>query len=224
MTKLSVIIPVLNEAEFLTQQSNRLESFIKEKHEVIVVDGGSKDNSASIASKAGFSVFVTNASRGHQLRIGVEKSQNEILVFLHADTELPLHATSLICNALAPTHNHWGRFSISFTSSKLIFQLIAWFMNKRSCLTGIVTGDHAMFMERDYYFKCGGFPDCTIMEDIVISKRLKKASRPVCLSEKVKTSCRKWERQGVYKTIIKMWNLRILFLMGVSTEKIAKLY
>ncbi len=224
MPKLSVIIPVLNEEYFLAKQQEIYKFFLKQGHEVIIVDGGSSDKTVQIAGLIGCKIFITKPARGHQLHFGAKQSLNEILLFLHADTFLPQNAIKLICIALTSAANYWGRFDISFSSSKLIFQIIAWFMNKRSCLSGIVTGDHALFVKRASYFSCGGFPDYPIMEDIEISKRLKKIASPICLTDEVVSSCRKWEKQGVLKTIIKMWSLRILFFFGISTKTLAEFY
>ena len=118
----------------------------------------------------------------------------------------------------------WGRFDVSFNNSNWIFSVIAWFMNKRSCLTGVVTGDHAIFVNRDIYIRSGGFEDIPIMEDIEISKRLKKFSMPICLHDKVITSSRKWEAQGIIRTILKMWIMRSLYFCGIPTRKLEKLY
>lgn len=224
MTKLSIIIPVLNEDEILFNQQEAFRSLLNQGHEVIVVDGGSEDNSIEIANRIGCKTFVTRPSRGHQLHFGAEQSSNEVLLFLHADTLLPTNTPELINHALTPANKHWGRFNVRFSNTKLIFLIIAWFMNKRSCLTGISTGDQALFVKRESYFSCGGFPDFPIMEDIEISKRLKKISFPVCIPNEAISSSRKWDKQGVLKTILKMWRLRLMFFFGVSPDRLAKLY
>lgn len=224
MKNLSIIIPTLNEENFLTSQQDSFKSFIDDGHEILVIDGGSKDKTMKIANFIGCKTFATKASRGHQLHYGAEKSNNEHLLFLHADTLLPSNAAELINNALTPANKHWGRFNVRFSNTKLIFQIIAWFMNKRSYLTGISTGDQALFVKRKSYFSCGGFPNFPIMEDIEITKRLKKIAFPVCIPNEAISSSRKWENNGVFKTILKMWWLRLLFFFGVSPDKLANLY
>jgi len=224
MLKLSIIIPVLNEETCLINNQEKLKSLLADGHEILVIDGGSQDKSVKIANAIGCKTLITKASRGYQLHFGAKHSKNELLLFLHADTLLPSNAAELILQALTPTNNHWGRFNIKFSNPNLVFSVVAWFMNKRSYLTAIVTGDQAMFIKRDSYFICGGFPDFPIMEDIEISKRLKMMALPICLSDEVISSSRKWETQGVLKTIIKMWCLRLMFFLGVSTEKLAKSY
>lgn len=224
MRKLSIIIPVLNERLFFTKQQIYVEALLKQGHEIIVVDGGSIDGSVLAAEKLGCKCINTKASRGYQLHTGANASTHDTLVFLHADTLLPLNATNSINYALDNQKISWGRFNVTFTNKKLIFKVIAWFMNKRSCITGIVTGDHTLFIKRKTYFDSGGFADIPIMEDIEMCKRLKKYSRPLCLMNSVITSSRKWEQQGVIKTILLMWRLRAHYYFGASADKLAKKY
>ena len=224
MQSFSIIVPVLNEEVFLTRYLNVFRRFLNDGHEIIIIDGGSSDNSARLTQELGCKVLISKPSRGLQQHVGALQSENEILLFLHADTNLPNDAFSLIHQALKSSNKSWGRFDVSFSNSSLIYKIIAWMMNKRSCLTGIVTGDHIIFTTRSSYFKSGGFADIPIMEDIDISKRLKLISKPICLKHKVVTSSRKWEQQGVSKTIIKMWCLRTLFFFGVSSKRLARLY
>ena len=224
MSRLSIIIPVLNEEYFLVKNKKRFASLLKDGHEILVVDGGSRDNSINLACALGCEVFSTKASRGHQLHYGAERSRNDFLLFLHADTLLPSHAMKVIVHALGKPEQLWGRFNVRFSSPHLVFRAIAWLMNKRSCLTGVVTGDHAMFFKREFYFSCGGYSDIPIMEDVEFCQRLKKNALPVCLTEEVITSSRRWEQNGIVKTIITMWVLRLMFFFGWSPEKLARLY
>ena len=224
MQNISFIIPVLNEEIFFNEQNSFFKLLIEEGHEIIVVDGGSKDHSLNIAKSIGCKIISTKSSRGFQQHKGASISVNDIMVFLHADTTLPSSALISIKQALSKKNITWGRFNVSFTNQKLIYKIIAWFMNKRSCLTGIVSGDHALFVKREVYFECGGFSDIPIMEDIDISKKLKKYSKPICLTDKVTTSARKWEKNGVLNTIFLMWRLRFLFYIGIPADKLAKYY
>lgn len=224
MHNLSFIIPTLNEEEFFIQQKLFLQSLLQQGHEVIVVDGGSIDKSVAIAKSIGCNCISTKPSRGYQLRTGAEISTYPILVFLHADTILPSSGIDSILKVMSTHNADWGCFNVVFANQKCIFKIIAWFMNKRSCLTGIVTGDHTIFVERSTYFDSGGFSDIPIMEDIEFSKRLKKYSRPVCLAETVITSSRKWEQKGIMRTILLMWKLRLFFFFGAPAEKLAKQY
>ena len=224
MSGLSIIIPVLNEERLLAESKERLASLLKDGHEVLVVDGGSRDDSVNTARALGCRVFCTRASRGHQLACGANHSRNDVLLFLHADTLLPPRAAKVIVEALAGPGQLWGRFDVRFSNPHRVLRLIAWFMNKRSCLTGIVTGDHALFIKRELYFSCGGYMDIPIMEDVELCRRLKKSAPPVCLSEKVVTSSRRWEQNGILKTVLTMWLLRLMFFMGRSPARLARLY
>ena len=224
MSSLSIIIPVLNEERYLNTNKKQLVSLLEDGHEILVVDGGSQDESMHSADALGCKVFSTRASRGHQLHQGAKHSKNDILLFLHADTLLPPDAVQVIAQVLAKSQAHWGRFNVRFTNPRWMFRVIAWFMNKRSCLSGIVTGDHALFIKREFYFSCGGFMDIPIMEDVEFCRRLKKNASPVCLSEEVVTSSRRWEHSGILKTVITMWALRLLFFFGRSPEKLTRLY
>ena len=224
MSGLSIIIPVLNEERRLAENKERLASLLQEGHEILVVDGGSQDDSVNIARALGCRVLCTRASRGRQLGSGANHSKNDILLFLHADTHLPSHATQAIAQALARPGQPWGRFNVRFSNPRPVFRVIAWFMNKRSCLTGIATGDHALFIKRELYFSCGGYMNIPIMEDVELCQRLKKTASPVCLSEEVVTSSRRWEQNGILKTVLVMWWLRLMFFMGQSPRKLARLY
>ena len=224
MSKLSIIIPALNEEHVLLKQQQALSMFLQDGHEMILVDGGSEDNTVHLAKQLGFKTIVTKASRGYQLKAGSDISKYETLLFLHADTQVPHAAIQVIQNALSSSDKLWGRFNVSFNNNDLIYRVIAFFMNLRSCLTGIVTGDHAMFITKDAYRKCGGFSDMPIMEDIDICKRLRRISKPICLKNRVITSCRKWESNGIFLTILKMWSFRLMYFFGASPEKLAKLY
>lgn len=220
----SIIVPVLNEAVFLKQHHKQFKSFLDAGHEVIIIDGGSNDNSVALCNSIGCKVFTSKPSRGFQQHLGALQSNNEVLLFLHADTLLPENAFSIILQALTTAKDNWGRFDIEFSNTNFIYKVIAWLMNKRSCLTGIVTGDHIIFTTRKHYFETGGFSDIPIMEDIELSKRLKLTSKPICLPQKAVTSSRKWEQQGVVRIIFKMWFLRMLFFFGVSSKRLARMY
>ena len=224
MSKLSIIIPVLNEEHFLARHREAYLSLIRSGHQILVVDGGSQDGSIRVASELGCEIFSTKASRGYQMHFGAKRSRHDMLLFLHADTLLPPHAAQMITRILTNPAHPWGRFSVRFSDPRLIFRIIAWLMNRRSSLTGIVTGDHAMFVQRASYFKCGGYLDIPIMEDVEFSRRLKKHAPPACLSDAVITSSRKWEQHGIFRMMLTMWKLRLMYFLGVAPEKIVKLY
>lgn len=193
-------------------------------HEVIVVDGGSRDGTAALASDQVDQVLQAPRGRARQMNAGARVASGEMLLFLHADTRLPADADRLILSALAAGEQVWGRFDVRISGTHWLFPMIAGMMNLRSCITGVATGDQALFMKKSAFASVGGFPDIPLMEDIEISRRLKRRRRPVCLRQKAVTSSRRWERRGVLRTIFLMWALRLAYALGVSPERLAQIY
>ncbi len=220
----SIIIPVLNEADTLTHSLAALQALRKAGHEIIVVDGGSHDGTAGRAEKLVDSVIVSEKGRARQMNAAAAKARGEILLFLHADTVLPARAPELITSALLETQSCWGRFDVRLSGSAFVLRLVERAMNWRSCLTGIATGDQAMFVRRDVFQKLGGFADIPLMEDIELSRRLKACSRPVCLPQRVITSSRRWEKEGIIRTIVLMWSIRLAYFLGISPARLANIY
>ncbi|MDD2762109.1 MAG: TIGR04283 family arsenosugar biosynthesis glycosyltransferase [Methylomonas sp.] len=220
--KISIVIPVLNEAGNLPIVLQGLQSF-RADCELIVVDGGSTDASAKLAEPLADKVLAAARGRAKQMSLGATHAQAEILLFLHADTFLPDAAVSRILQAVERGYC-WGRFDVSFDNPTFLFELIAWMMNNRSRLTGIATGDQALFVTRSAFEAIGGFPDIALMEDIAISARLKKLAPPCCLTEKVTTSARRWQRHGALKTILSMWRLRLAYFFGADPDDLAARY
>ena len=222
--KLSFIIPVLNEAGNIKSVLRSLQPIRQAGHEVIVVDGGSKDDTSSQALPLADLVVSSQKGRARQMNAGAAQATGDVFVFLHADTSLPEQATQLIINALSDRNQLWGRFDITLQGKRIMFQLIAWFMNVRSRLTGIATGDQCLFVKREVFESIRGFADIPLMEDIHISSKLKKLSPPVCLKAKVVTSSRRWQEQGILKTILLMWYLRAGYFFGRAPEQLVKIY
>lgn len=219
---LSVIVPILNEADQLPELLAHFLECKRQDCEVILVDGGSHDQGAQQAAALGFTVLDSERGRARQMNKGACYAQAACLLFLHADTRLPEGAIQAILDACK--HRQWGRFDVQISGYSPMFKMIAWFMNQRSRLTGIVTGDQAMFIRRDLFEKMGGFPDQALMEDIELSKRLNSISRPACLTLKVRTSGRRWEQKGIWRTIFLMWRLRFAYWRGASPDQLAKIY
>ncbi len=219
---LSIIIPVVNEAENLATRLQALQRF-RNHCQIILVDGGSSDDSANIAKPLVDHVLYSQRGRARQMNFGVIQAQAPVLLFLHADTCLPDNAVNSLLNAVSEGYS-WGRFNIAFDNQRPIFKLIASMMNLRSRLTGIATGDQALFMTRQAFDTVIGFPEIALMEDIVISTHLKKLSAPCCLTNKVVTSARRWQKQGIVKTILLMWWLRLRFFLGANPENLARHY
>jgi len=222
--RLSIVLPVLNEAAGLGAALQALAPLRARGAELIVANGGSSDQSTALALAG--SAQVVNAPRGRalQMNAGAAQASGDVLLFLHADTVLPDSADALISEALASGSPVWGRFDVTITGRPRMLRLIAALMNLRSRLTGIATGDQAMFMTRVAFEAVGGFPDQPLMEDIEMSRRLLHLSRPACLSAKVQTSGRRWESRGVWRTVLLMWRLRFAYWRGASPERLAELY
>lgn len=222
--KLSFIIPILNEAENLPILLDHLLPYLRCGNEVILVDGGSTDGSRELAACMGFDLIHTQAGRAHQMNAGANRATGDVLVFLHADTILPENAGFLIQQALNSSTKLWGRFDVRIIGRSFMFSIISTMMNCRSRLSGIATGDQAIFVKRHVFESIGQFPDQVLMEDIELSTRLNRLSRPLCIRPPVKTSGRRWETYGIYRTILLMWRLRWLYWFGVTPEELKKSY
>jgi rSAM/selenodomain-associated transferase 2 len=222
--RLSIIIPVLNEAALIQASLQRLQGLRAGGHEIIVVDGGSQDNTPELARGLADQVIASPAGRGLQLHRGAQAAGGDILLFLHVDTELPERAAELIDDGLIQSRRQWGRFDASLSGRAWLLRLVASLMNWRSRWSGIATGDQAMFMWRRVYFEAGGFPPIPLMEDIALSRRLKTYSRPLCLRAKVITSSRRWEKHGIIRTILRMWRLRLEFFLGADPHRLQRRY
>jgi rSAM/selenodomain-associated transferase 2 len=214
--KLSVVVPVLNEARGIRAALKALAPLRARGHEVIVVDGGSSDRTVELAEGLCDRVLSAPRGRAAQMNAGARVATGDVLVFLHADTRLPPRADQLISNGA-----RWGRFDVEIEGRHPLLKVVACAMNLRSRLTGIATGDQAMFVRRDTF---PGFPEIALMEDIALSRILKKTGRPACLRERAVTSGRRWESRGVLRTIFLMWRLRLLYFLGVSPERLARRY
>lgn len=220
---LSLIMPVLDEAANIETTLASLQPLIQRGMEVIVVDGGSRDATATLAAPLCTRVIEAPRGRACQMNRGAAAASGERLLFLHADTRLPRGAERLIEEALSGRHC-WGRFDIRLEGRHPLLPIIATAMNLRSRLTGIATGDQALFMTREAFDAVGGFPDQPLMEDVEMSRRLKRLSSPACLRQKVVSSGRRWEQQGVWPTIRLMWRLRWRYWRGASPQHLAREY
>ena len=192
--------------------------------EVIVVDGGSADATAEIARPLADHVVSSERGRAAQMNAGAAVARGGILLFLHADTALPDGALAAIARALESGRHAWGRFDAAIASRDPRLALVAAFMNARSRMSGVATGDQAMFMTRAAFDEAGGFPPIPLMEDVAMSQKLGRLSPPACLRERVTTSARRWERHGVLRTIVLMWRLRFAYALGVDPRRLARRY
>jgi rSAM/selenodomain-associated transferase 2 len=221
--KVSIIIPVLNEASHIAGTLQCLQPYRSQGNEVIVVDGGSRDDTVSCAKKLCDQVVSSKCGRAQQMNAGAKYANGDILIFLHADTILPDNACDLVYGALSHG-NMWGRFDVRLSGSNWMFRIIERMMNLRSCLTSIATGDQAIFVLKNLFVDVGGYPEVRLMEDVALCKSLRKHKNPVCLNSRVVTSSRKWEKSGIVQTVFLMWRLRLLYFFGVSPDKLARYY
>jgi len=227
---ISIIVPVLNEATQMSALLQHLQQWQNLGCEIIVVDGGSSDTSLTLLEKSAFTILHSERGRARQMNTGAQFAQGDILLFLHADTHLPANASTLVLSTFASEKNHWGRFDVRIEGNNassfqdLMFKIISAFINVRSRLSGIATGDQAIFVKRSTFESIGGFVEQPLMEDVELSKQLKKFSRPICLTEKVITSARRWQGKGVWRTIWLMWRLRFDYWRGIPAEVLVKHY
>lgn len=219
---LAIVVPMLDEAATLPALLVHLAGWRARGCEVVLVDGGSRDDSVEMARAAGFRVLIAERGRARQMNAGAQACGGALLLFLHADTRLPEAADAMVCAALAV--QAWGRFDVRIDGRPLMLRVVAALMNLRSRLSGIATGDQAIFVRRDVFEAVGGFPDQPLMEDIELSCRLLRVSRPACLRARVRTSGRRWEQRGVWRTIALMWRLRWAYWRGVPAERLAEAY
>lgn len=221
---LSIIVPVLNEADTLPALLERLSPLARHGCEVIIVDGGSVDGSAAMARCAGFVVIVAERGRARQMNAGAACARGAALLFVHADTLLPHGAGALVEQALSDGRHRWGRFDVRIAGRSTMLRVVARMMNVRSRLSGVATGDQAMFVTRGAFDAVGGFPDQPLMEDVELSLRLRALSRPACIGRRATTSGRRWEARGVWPTIFLMWRLRWDYWRGVPVQRLAEAY
>jgi rSAM/selenodomain-associated transferase 2 len=221
--RLSIVVPVLDEAAGITATLQALAPLREAGHELIVVDGGSRDDTAARAAPHADRVLQAPRGRARQMNAGAAVAGGEVLLFLHADTKLPPQADEAVAQALGRGHV-WGRFDVRISGRSRWFGPIAALMNLRSRLTGIATGDQAIFVTRAQFQALGGFADQPLMEDIELSRRLRAVGPPACLRERVLTSGRRWETHGVWRTIVLMWRLRWRYWRGESPETLARAY
>ncbi len=218
------MIPVLNEGKVLSSALKSLQGLAVD--ELIFVDGGSKDNTVQLIQDAGFVCLACQqgeAGRAKQMNLGTINTKSDIILYLHIDTAL---SSSNILN-IKKTYKQGflsGRFNISLSNRSITYRIISFFINARSYLTKVSTGDQGIFVSREAYEAVGGIPNIALMEDVAFTKKLRKLGKVACLKDVLTTSSRRWEKFGVFKTVYLMWKLRFLFWLGVSPNKLAKMY
>jgi rSAM/selenodomain-associated transferase 2 len=222
MPAVSIIVPVLDEARAIEAALAPLQAWRAAGAEVVVVDGGSRDATRALAAPFADRVLTAERGRAAQMTAGAVASTGDVLLFLHADSVLPADAMAAVVAGAALAE--WGRFDVAIEGADPLLALVALMMNLRSRLTGIATGDQAIFVARAAFEAAGGFPAIPLMEDVALSKALRRRSRPVCLRERVLTSGRRWERRGTLRTILLMWRLRLAYALGADPHRLARRY
>ena len=221
---LSIIIPTLNEGRSIARTLESLQPLRARGHEIIVVDGGSEDATVSLCRRLADRLIRTQRGRARQMNAGAVAARGDIFVFLHADTRLPKSADRMIVKVLSKNACQWGRFDVRLSGRNALFKIISALMNVRSRVTGIATGDQTIFVRRNAFERVGRFPDIPLMEDVAISKALRRVSRPGCIRRKSMTSSRRWTQYGIARTIIKMWVLRLRYALGADPTHLARAY
>lgn len=223
MKRLSIVMPVLDEAAGIQTTLQALAPLRARGHEVIVIDGGSVDGTPALAASGADLVIESPRGRALQMNAGAARASGDVLLFLHADTLLPEGADRCVLQALA-SGRRWGRFDVRIAGRSPWLPLIAALMNLRSRLSSIATGDQALFVERPLFQQLGGYAPLPLMEDIELSRRLRATGRPACFRERVLTSGRRWESRGVWRTVFLMWRLRWRYWRGAAPEVLARAY
>jgi rSAM/selenodomain-associated transferase 2 len=221
---LSIIMPTLNESATLQHTLLQLQPLRTRGHEIILVDGGSVDGTVELAEQLTDRLIQSSPGRARQMNAGAQRAAGDVLWFLHADTVVPPAADRLILNNLHHSGRHWGRFDIRLSGKHPLLRLVGRMMNLRSGLTGIATGDQGIFVRRGVFQCLGGFPDIPLMEDIALSRDLKRFGRPGRVSQPLITSSRRWEEKGIVRTILLMWRLRIAYFLGADLDGLARQY
>ena len=220
---LCIVVPVLDEASALRAQLEALAPLQAHGAQVVVVDGGSVDASLAIAAAVADIAITAPRGRARQMNAGARAGTGDVLLFLHADTALPPDAHHLIARHLALGHD-WGRFDVRIDSPRMLLAVVSWMMNERSHLSGIVTGDQGIFVRRELFERVGGFAALPLMEDVALSKVLRREGRPARIRDRVTTSARRWETRGIWRTITLMWRIRSDYFFGVDPAALAVRY
>ncbi len=224
MAHIAIIIPTLNEESQIVASLKALQAWRGPDCELIVVDGGSIDQTTALAEPLADRVVIAPKGRAAQMNAGAASARSGILWFLHADSLPPANAIALIQTALADPNRDWGRFDVRLSGPHPALRLVETLMNGRSRLTGIATGDQGLFVRRTVFEQIGGYPPIALMEDIALSRLLKRRSPPACLRQPLITSSRRWERGGVFRTIVLMWRLRLAYFLGADPAQLARSY
>lgn len=220
---LSIVVPMLNEHASIAATLSALRAGAPDA-EIVVVDGGSDDDSKSIARVLCDLLLEAPRGRANQLNAGAARASGEVLAFVHADTIVPRSFAADIASAMRNPAVAGGRFDLKLDDPALPYQIIGWLISVRSRLSRTGTGDQAIFVRRQVFQRLGGFPNLEICEDLDFARRLKRAGAVICLRSRVVTSARRWQRAGLVRTVLRMWTIRLGYLAGVSPSRLSRWY
>jgi rSAM/selenodomain-associated transferase 2 len=220
--RISVIVPVFNEEKNIAVTLEELQRL--KPDEMILVDGGSSDATREICQRFGVELYLSRPGRAAQMNFGAQRARGDVLLFLHADTRLPLSAFDEIRTALRDRKVLGGRFDLQLDNPRPLLKLIGFMISLRSRLSKVGTGDQAIFVRREIFQELGGYPDIPLMEDVAFSRALKRRGSVACLRSRVVSSARRWEVDGIWRTILKMWTLKTLYLLGISPVRLKRYY
>lgn len=222
--RISIVVPALNEAAGIQATLASLQPLRARGHEVVVVDGGSTDDTPGLAAPLADRVVASARGRAVQQNAGASAAAGSVLLFLHADTALPDGADARVLDGLRESGRGWGRFDVRLSGRHPLLRIVGRMIGLRSRLSGIATGDQAIFVRREWFGRVGGFPEVPLMEDVAITRALKRLGPPLCLRDRVTTSSRRWEERGIVRTIVLMWRLRWAYFRGVDPAELARRY
>jgi rSAM/selenodomain-associated transferase 2 len=220
--RISVIVPVFNEEKNIAVTLAELQRL--KPDEMILVDGGSSDATREICQRFGVEPYLSRPGRAAQMNFGAQRASGDVLLFLHADTRLPPSAFDDIRAALQDRQVLGGRFDLQLDSPRPLLKLIGFMISLRSRLSKVGTGDQAIFVRREIFAELGGYADIPLMEDVALSRALKRRGAVACLHSRVVSSARRWEMEGIWRTILKMWTLKTLYLLGISPIRLKRYY
>jgi rSAM/selenodomain-associated transferase 2 len=220
--RISVIVPIFNEEKNIAVTLEELQRL--KPDEMILVDGGSSDATREICQRFGVELYLSRPGRATQMNFGAQRARGDVLLFLHADTRLPLSAFDEIRTALRDRKVLGGRFDLQLNNPRPLLKLIGFMISLRSRLSKVGTGDQAIFVRREIFQELGGYPDIPLMEDVAFSRALKRRGSVACLRSRVVSSARRWEVDGIWRTILKMWTLKTLYLLGISPVRLKRYY
>lgn len=224
MSRLSIIVPALNEADRLAATLAGLRACCTGQMQLIVADGGSVDDTVGIARRFADRVVCSARGRAVQMNAGACKATGDVLWFVHADTVVPAAAGDAVLGAIGERDAVWGYFDVRLDGEPALLRVVERMMKLRTRVTGVATGDQGIWVRRSVFEAVGGYAPLPLMEDVALSKRLRRLRRPLCLPLRLSTSARRWQARGTVRTVMLMWWLRLAFWLGVSPETLARWY